>query len=191
MTALSSSVALTFTGAASGIESCDLLFTSYRARLFRLAYRITGNHEDAEDAVQETLYRVVTKLNQFRGQAQFTTWLARIAINQSLSCLRQRKRHPASSLDEYLSGEGERPPVELRDTRPTPESTLFAGESKALLGRSIARLPRMYREIITLYYLHELSIVEVRRTLNLTESTVKSRLVRARRMLREQLGAAQ
>ena len=191
MNALSNAASLTLPGPIPGVASVDSLFDSYRSRLFRLAYRITGNHEDAEDAVQETLYRVATKAHQFRGQSQFSTWLTRIAINQALSCLRQRKRDRSVSLDEYLAGDDDRPQFELRDSRLTPDAALSAGESKALLERCITRLPKMYREIIKLYYFDELSIAEVRGTLSLTEPTVKSRLVRARRMLRDQLEAAQ
>jgi RNA polymerase sigma-70 factor (ECF subfamily) len=191
MNVLSNAVSITFPGTMPGVASVESLFDTYRSRLFRLAYRITGNHEDAEDAVQETLYRVATKAHQFRGQSQFSTWLTRIAINQALTCLRRRKRDRSVSLDEYLAGDDGKPQFELRDSRLTPDAALSAGESKALLERCITRLPKMYREIITLYYVDELSIVEVRGTLNLTEPTVKSRLVRARRMLRDQLEAAQ
>jgi RNA polymerase sigma-70 factor (ECF subfamily) len=158
---------------------------------FDLRYRITGNQEDTEDAVQETLYRLATKAHQFRGQSQFSTWLTRIAINQALTCLRQRKRDRSVSLDEYLAGGDDKPQYELRDSRPTPDAALSARESKALPERCITRLPKMYREIIKLHYVDELSIAEIRRTLSLTEPTVKSRLVRARRMLRDQLEAAQ
>jgi RNA polymerase sigma-70 factor (ECF subfamily) len=190
MNALSNAASLTLPGTIPGVASVDSLFASYRSRLFRLAYRITGNHEDAEDAVQETLYRVATKAHQFRGQSQFSTWLTRIAINQALTCLRQRKRDRSVSLDEYLAGDDDRPQFELRDSRLTPDAALSAGESKALLERCISRLPKMYSEIIKLYYVDELSIAEVRGTLNLTEPTVKSCLVRAGRMLRNQLEAA-
>jgi RNA polymerase sigma-70 factor (ECF subfamily) len=191
MNVLSNAVSITFPGTMPGVASVESLFDTYRSRLFRLAYRITGNHEDAEDAVQETLYRVATKAHQFRGQSQFSTWLTRIAINQALTCLRRRKRDRSVSLDEYLAGDDGKPQFELRDSRLTPDAALFAGESKALIERCITRLPKMYREIIKLYYVDELSIAEVRGTLSLTEPTVKSRLVRARRMLRDQLEAAQ
>ncbi len=191
MNASTSAAFLIPLGTVPGVASVDSLFNKYRSRLFRLAYRITGNHEDAEDAVQETLYRVATKAHQFRGQSQFSTWLTRIAINQALTCLRQRKRDRSVSLDEYLAGDDERAQFELRDSRLTPDAALSAEESKALLERCITRLPKMYGEIIKLYYVDELSIAEVRGTLNLTEPTVNSRLVRARRMLRDQLQAAQ
>jgi RNA polymerase sigma-70 factor (ECF subfamily) len=191
MNALSNAASLTLPGTIPGVASVDSLFASYRLRLFRLAYRITGNHEDAEDAVQETLYRVATKAHQFRGQSQFSTWLTRIAINQALTCLRHRKRDRSVSLDAYLAGDDDRTQFELRHSRPTPDAALSVRESKALLERCITRLPKMYREIIKLYYVDELSIAEVRGTLSLTEPTVKSRLVRARRMLRDQLETAQ
>lgn len=109
MNALSNAASLTLPGTIPGVASVDSLFASYRSRLFRLAYRITGNREDAEDAVQETLYRVATKAHQFRGQSQFSTWLTRIAINQALTCLRQRKRDRSVSLDEYLAGDDDSP----------------------------------------------------------------------------------
>jgi RNA polymerase sigma-70 factor (ECF subfamily) len=191
MNALPNTASLTLPGTIPGVASVDSLFASYRSRLFRLAYRITGNQEDAEDAVQETLYRLATKAHQFRGQSQFSTWLTRIAINQALTCLRQRKRDRSVSLDEYLAGGDDKPQYELRDSRPTPDAALSARESKALPERCITRLPKMYRQIIKLHYVDELSIAEIRRTLSLTEPTVKSRLVRARRMLRDQLEAAQ
>jgi RNA polymerase sigma-70 factor (ECF subfamily) len=169
------------------IWSVSQLSTSYRSRLLRLAYRITGNQEDAEDAVQETLYRAMTRAHQFQGQSHFTTWLTRIAINQALTCLRKRRRDRTTSLDEYATTDEDTPRYELRDVRPTPDLSLFAHESTLLLERCIARLPSMYRQIIKLYYIDELSIAEIRETLSLTEPTTKSRLVRARRMLRTQM----
>lgn len=171
-------------------ESLASLFGKYQARLLRLAYRITGNHADAEDAVQETFFRLSTRLNQFRGQSQFSTWVTRIAINQALTCLRQRRRDNALSLDECMAGDDERPQIELRDCRPMPDAAAFAGESRAQLEQCIMRLPKIYREIVLLYYVDELSIAEVKATLQLTEPTTKSRLVRARRMLRERLKEA-
>jgi RNA polymerase sigma-70 factor (ECF subfamily) len=187
MNALSNTVSSTFSETIQTVASVDVLFASYRSRLLRLAYRITGNHEDAEDAVQETLYRAITRAHQFQGQSQFTTWLTRIAINQALTCLRRRKRDRVTSLDEYFTSDEDTPRYELRDARPMPDSALSAQESTLLLERCIARLPRIYREIIKLYYVDELSITEVRETLSLTEPTTKSRMVRARRMLRTQM----
>ena len=138
--------------------------------------------------LSKTLYKAMTRAHQFQGQSQFTTWLTRIAINQALTCLRQRKRDRATSLDEYVASDEDTRRYELRDAQPAPDSALFAHESTFLLERAIARLPRMYREIIKLYYVDELSIAEVRETLNLSEPTTKSRLVRARRMLQIQMG---
>ena len=190
MDSLTSTASLIPLGTVPGAASVDSLFNKYRSRLFRLAYRITGNHEDAEDAVQETLYRVATKAHQFRGQSQFSTWLTSIAINQAFTCLRQRKRDRSISLDQYLLNDDDRPQHEVRDSRLVPEAVLLKEESWQLLERCIARLPNKYQTIIELRYFKDLSTSEIRAELGLTEPAAKSRLVRARRMLRHQLEAA-
>jgi RNA polymerase sigma-70 factor (ECF subfamily) len=165
-------------------ELFETLASAHRLRLLRLAYRITGSWEDAEDVVQETMYSSITESHQFEGRAQFTSWLTRIAINEALSCLRRRKHGRLVSIDD---NDEDRPTVELPDTRLTPEAIHISNEMSELLQSRVNRLPLLYRDVLVLYHQQEHSIGEIAEKLSLRESTVKSRLVRARRLLREYL----
>lgn len=164
------------------LEPFETLAYTYRSRLLRLAYRITGSWEDAEDAVQETMYRLFTKSHQFERRAQFTSWLTRIAINEALTCLRRRKHGRLVSID---ADDEDKPAIELPDTRLNPEAIHISNEMSGLLRSGVDRLPFLYRDVLVLYHQQQHSIGEIAEKLSLPNSTVKSRLFRARRLLRE------
>lgn len=168
-------------------HSFDSLVRNYETRLLRVAYRITGQREDAEDVVQETFLRVYEKMGQFEGKSQFSSWVTRIAINQALTCLRKRGRAKFVSVDEEL-GDGERPMfLDLPELRPDPEQCYRGLQCQELLRNAISEMPCTCREAFLLYQSDDKSLEEIATILGVSLPAVKSRLLRAKRLLRKRL----
>ena len=179
--------------AAAGDEiAFEEIVKRFRARVFRLAFRLTGNEGDAADVLQETFLRAYRGLRSFRGAARFGTWLYRIATNAALAHRRARARRPTASLEAYLprfDGNGMHlaTPAELQvATRLDERLDRQALAEKARAG--IDRLPELYREAFVLRDLEEMPTAEVAEVLGLDPATVRQRVHRARLMLRGYLG---
>ena len=162
------------------------LMARYERRVFRLAYRITGNHHDAEEAVQDTFLKAFSRLETFQGDSLFSTWLTRIAINQALMKLR-RRRPNVLSLDDVLQTDDSTLPREVVDWGPTPEQRYSQRELRAILEGAVAGLKPDQKAVFQMRDVEELSIQETAQALGISISAVKSRLLRARLALREKL----
>ena len=170
-----------------GPESFDSLVRNYETRLMRLAYRITGQREDAEDVVQETFLRVYEKMGQFEGKSQFSSWVTRIAINQALTCLRKRGRVKLVSVD-VEPGDGEGPRLlDLPELRPDPEQCYRGLQWEERLRDAISGMPQACRQAFLLYQSDDKSLEEIARSLGVSLPAVKSRVLRAKRWLRKRL----
>jgi RNA polymerase sigma-70 factor (ECF subfamily) len=156
--------------------------------LYRYAYRLLGNKPDAEDAVQDALLAAFQHLNQFRGEAQLSTWLTAIVINCARMHLRKRSRYIHVSLDSRI-GEGQEYPLAdiLVDHRPNPEDECHRSTLNARLMKSAARLSPTLRKTFHLRYVDHLSIGETARVLGVPIGTVKAHTARARAKLRESI----
>lgn len=155
--------------------------------VYRLALRMTGSEQDAEDIAQETFIKVIKSLPGFEGRSQLTTWIYRIAMNESLMNLRRRK--PAGStveIDAEKDNE-EGAEIEIIDWASQPEAELLNSEGKQQLDLAIARLPESMRSVFTLRDLQGLSIEETASVLGISIANVKTRLLRARLKLRQDL----
>ena len=141
--------------------------------LYRICYRILHHHEDAEEAVAETCYRTLTKLSSFRGDAQFTTWLYRVATNICYDML--RKRRPTQPLEEITAV------PETSSTEPTAMKLITTGEETCAVWRLMEALPPNARIVLLLREVEELSYEQISQRLGCTVGTVKSRLHRAKR----------
>jgi RNA polymerase sigma-70 factor, ECF subfamily len=164
------------------------LVSRYEDKIFRLTNNITHNREDAEDAMQDAFLKAYSHLNGFQGDSRFYTWLVRIAANEAL--MRLRKRRPNQvSIDEPLErdGETELVPRQIEDWRPSPEERYGDAEMRKILAEVIEKLEPDYRIVLVLRDLEELSTQETAETLGLTQTAVKSRLLRARLKLRDKL----
>jgi len=159
----------------------------YSTPIYRLALKMLGNVQDAEDVLQATFLKAFQHLPGFEGRSSLSTWLYRIAANEALMQLRRKR--PAFSLDdEPADSDGEpQQPVEFADWGALPEKELLSGEAKKQLDRAIQSLPEKLRIVFLLRDVEGLSIKETSEALNLTETAVKTRLLRARLYLREQL----
>lgn len=169
----------------------DRLYRDHVDRIYRLAQRLCGHHDDARDLVQETFLNAYRKFKQFRGEAQVSTWLYTIASRACLRMRRKRKGEPARelSLDEFIpTSEGELK-LQIPIEGLSPEEALEKKELKKALNAAIRKLPRKYRVVLVLRDMEGLPAKQVGEILGLTERAVKSRLHRARLFIRKELSA--
>ena len=163
------------------------LVDMYYTPIYRLALKMLGHEQDAEDVLQTTFLKALQHVQDFEGRSSLSTWLYRIAANEALMLLR-RKRPEVSLDDEPEEAEGELPmPEQLTDWCCLPERELLSTESKKHLDRAIQKLPEKLRVVFLLRDIEGLSIKDTGEALGLTETAVKTRLLRARLALREQL----
>jgi len=156
--------------------------------LYRYAYRLLGDKADAEDAVQDALLSAFEHLNQFRGDAQLSTWLTTIVINCARMRLRKRSRYIHVSLDSRI---GEQPGYSLSDTlldqRPNPEDECHSSTLNTRLMKSAAELSPTLRKTFHLRFVDHLSIGETARVLGVPIGSVKAYTARARAKLRKSI----
>ena len=155
--------------------------------IYRLGLKMLGNSQDAEDVLQETFIKAFNNIRSFEGRSKISTWLYRIAVNESLSLLRKRKNN-ITSIDAGLeTDEGDILPRQIIDWCCLPERELLSDESRQYISQAIDTLSDAYRATFLLRDVEGLSTRETAETLDITESAVKVRLMRARMQLREAL----
>ena len=159
----------------------ELLMRRYNERIYRAARAITRDEREAEDVMQQAYVSAFTHLRQFKGQAQFSTWLTRIAINEALARVRKRGRY--EPFDEDSTVETLMP----WNPAPDPEKQAFTGELRELLEWAIDTLPDGSREVFVLRDVEGLSTAEAAASLGVSEDVIKTRLSRARAALRRSL----
>ncbi len=169
------------------VEAFEQLVKKYDRKLFRIAHSVTHNTEDSQDAVQEAFFKAYQNLGEFRGDSQFSTWLIRITLNQSLMKLRKQRSAKEVSLDEDSQGDGETLPIEVSDWAPNPEQLYWASELRRILVASLEELSPILRTVFVLRDIEGLSINQTAEVLNLSQAAVKARLWRVRLQLREKL----
>lgn len=159
-------------------------------RLFRVARSILKDDWEAEDAVQEAYVRAFTHLDEFEGRSKLSTWLTRIVANESLG--RLRRRQPAlvdlADLENVAAAEeGNVVPFPLNASQPDPERAMAQSEINSMLEKAIDALPDAFRIVLVARVIEEMSIEETAELYGLKPETVKTRLHRARALLREDL----
>jgi RNA polymerase sigma-70 factor (ECF subfamily) len=161
------------------------LYDRHRLRIYHTAFRILRNRQDAEDTVQRSFQRAFTNLCRFREDSTFSTWVTRIAINDALMLLRQRR---ANTRLQENNDDTEAPSLlDPADKGPTPEQTLAETERRAAVLQAISHLRESLRTVVLLRELQGLTSAETARRLGLTVSAVKARTFHARRHLRQHL----
>jgi RNA polymerase sigma-70 factor (ECF subfamily) len=162
------------------------LVETYYEVIYRLAIKMMGDSQDAEDVLQETFLKAYRHLKGFGGRSSISTWLYRIATNEALMLLRRKR--DIVSLDESLeTEEGEQEPLQIVDWCCLPEEELVSAEAQKHLDQAIQGLPPNLRVVFVLRDIQGLSTQEVSEVLNLSETAVKTRLSRARLRLRQDL----
>lgn len=162
----------------------EVLMRRYNQRLFRVGRAILRDEAEAEDVMQQAYVNAYTNLHQFEERARFGTWLTRIAVNEALARLRRRGRlEEVDAMPEW----DEKAMDALRSKALTPEEQALRGEMRAILETSFAAIPEIYRSVFMLREVEGLSTTEAAECLGLNEDTVKTRLHRARALLRQEL----
>jgi RNA polymerase sigma-70 factor, ECF subfamily len=169
------------------VAAFEQLVNRYDARLFSIVQHIIHNREDAEDAVQETFLKAFRKLTQFRENSQFSTWLIRITVNESLMQLRKRRSIREVSMDEDFQSEEHISPFEFADWSPNPEELYRGSELRDILRSALQELQPSIRVVFVLRDVEGLSIEQAAEVLELTQAAIKARLWRARLQLRKRL----
>jgi RNA polymerase sigma-70 factor (ECF subfamily) len=165
-----------------------LLVEAYSGSIYRLALKMLGNPQDAEDVLQNTFLKALQGLKTFEGRSSLSTWLYRIAVNEALMLIRKHKPQVLLSDMEVEDEEGnEFTPLEFTDWCCLPEEEFVSAESRKALDDAIQRLPERLRVVFLLRDIEGLSIQETCEALSLSETAVKTRLLRARLRLRELL----
>ena len=163
------------------------LVDTYSGVIYRLAMKMLEDPQDAEDVLQETFIKAYKALPGFDGRSSLSTWLYRIATNESLMMLRRRKKGFVS-IDEPLEMEDhEQEPLQIVDWCCMPEEELMSVEARAYMDKAVEALPPSLRTVFLLRDIEGLSTQETSEVLNLSEMAVKTRLSRARMRLRELL----
>ena len=166
------------------------LVDAYSSPIYRLGLRMLGTPQDAEDVLQNTFLNVLTHLSTFEGRSSLSTWIYRIAANEALMLIRKKK--PEVNIERSEGAQAgdnaeDLLPTQFIDWSALPENELLSGESQKYLDSAIQTLPESMRIVFVLRDVEGLSIKETADALNLTETNVKTRLLRARMLLREQL----
>lgn len=163
------------------------LIRPYERTVYVMALSLMRDEAEAEDVSQESFLQAFRKLNCFRGESRFGTWLISITLNQARGKLRRNKRIKMESLDDPDEEDRHILPAMLRDWKEIPSETLERKEMQHLLESAISALPLTYRETFLLRDVEELSVAETAEILSISVALVKVRLHRARMMLQRSL----
>ena len=163
------------------------LVDAYSTQIYRLALKMLGDEQDAEDVLQNTFMKALQAIAGFEGRSSLSTWLYRIAVNEALMSLRRQKPTIPVAMDYEDDDDELQHPTQFTDWCCLPEEDLLSEEARRHLDQAIRRLPEKLRVVFLLRDIEGLSIRETSEALDLTETAVKTRLLRARLNLREQL----
>ncbi len=171
------------------VEAFEQLIGQHQRTVYNIAYRLTGNHEDASDVAQEAFIRAYSSLAEFRGDSSFATWLYRIVNNACLDELRKRKRQRVTYIDESVTMDDGEMSRQIADTADGPEQALERVEIQRAVQESINSLDDEYRVVLVMRDIQGYSYNEIADSLGINLGTVKSRLNRARNALKEKFGS--
>ena len=163
------------------------LVDEYSTQIYRLALKMLGDEQDAEDVLQNTFMKVLQSIDKFEGRSSLSTWLYRIGVNEALMLLRRQKPTISVAMDYEDDADEIQHPTQFTDWCCLPEEDLLSDEARRHLDKAIRRLPEKLQVVFLLRDIEGLSIRETSEALDLSETAVKTRLLRARLNLREQL----
>jgi len=163
----------------------ERLMARYEKKIYNLALRMLRDPDDAREILQETFLKVYDNLEKFRGEAQMSTWIYRIAMNEALMRIRKDKHRPRSL--EILDEDGERREIDVADWKPRPVDRALTRELGGELDRAVALLPEDYRGAFLLRDIEGLPNEQIAKAMKLSVPAVKSRIHRARVFLRNEL----
>jgi RNA polymerase sigma-70 factor (ECF subfamily) len=177
---------------AKDFAAFEKLLDRYEDRIFRLAYRFVRNETDAKEVLQDTFLTIWRKLDTFKGDSQFSSWLYRVAANAALMRLRAQRRHPEVSTEDlpigYLDNYGQLPP-QTENWAKRPDDELQSEELRRHIQAAVDGLPEIYRTVFLIRDVEGLSTEETAEVLQISVPTVKTRLHRARIALRDSISS--
>jgi RNA polymerase sigma-70 factor, ECF subfamily len=165
------------------------LVRPYEKRVYAAAFAILHNEHDAEDVAQDAMLKALVNIAKFRAEARFSTWLIQITVNEALMRKRRQRIVVMEGIDDRRDNEGEYAPRDFADWREIPSEALERKEIRQRLAQALATLDRKYREVFVLRDMEHLNIQETAEALGISVASVKTRLLRARLMLRDLLAA--
>jgi RNA polymerase sigma-70 factor (ECF subfamily) len=161
------------------------LVKPYERRVYATALALLRNDADAQDVAQEAILKAFANLRQFRGESKFSTWLIQITVNEARMRQRKQRGDLFEPIAELQDEEGAYTPRDFADWREIPSEALERSEIRTLLAKALASLAQKYREVFILRDVEQISIEETAEVLNISIASVKTRLLRARLMLRD------
>jgi RNA polymerase sigma factor (sigma-70 family) len=158
----------------------------YQESIFKLIGRIVHDREQVEDLTQETFIKAFVSLSRFNKEFAFSTWLFKIATNNSIDYIRKKKLYTLS-IDKPVESEESDYSFELTDTEPEPDQELITAQRKKMLNDAMNSLPAKYRQVILMRHVEEKEYAEIAKILKLPLGTIKAHIFRARELLYKQL----
>lgn len=167
------------------IEAFETLIQFHQKKVYNIALRMTKNPEDAQELAQDTFVRAFIAIKKFRGEASFSTWLYRIAMNVCTDFLRKRNKAVVISMEQGAAGSENDQPIQLAEEGPGPDELSEKRQLKNLVRQAMDSLSMEHRQVLILRDLLDLSYKDIANTLKVNEGTVKSRINRAREGLKQ------
>ena len=168
-------------------EAFYVLVRPYEKRVYAAALALLRNDADAEDCAQEAILKAFKNIRQFRSEAKFSTWLIQIAVNEARMRRRKQRADLIEPIKKDQGDEGIYAPREFADWREIPSEALERKEVREKLTEALSSIGQIYREVFVLRDMEQLSIEETAKALGISTASVKTRLMRARLMLRDLL----
>lgn len=172
---------------AGDIRAFEELMEEHQKAIYNVAYRIVGNYDDASDVAQDAMIKIFKNLSYFEERSKFTTWMYRIVTNTALDFLKKKRRNKVISIDETISGEENDYGKQLASDEVTPQELVEQDERRQAVLKALYKLTPEHRAVLVLRDINGLSYDEIANVLMCSEGTVKSRINRARKSLRETL----
>jgi RNA polymerase sigma-70 factor (ECF subfamily) len=168
------------------------LLKPYERMIFTSALGVLNNEADAEEVAQEAILKAFRALNRFRGESKFSTWIVQITVNEARMRVRKYRPQLYESLDEPSEmQDGDYIPKDFADWRDIPSEALEKKQLREALREAVAALPEKYRQVVILRDVNHMSTRDTANALGIQEANVKTRLLRARLMLRDALAGKQ
>jgi RNA polymerase sigma factor (sigma-70 family) len=161
----------------------DILVQRYKERLYATVYHMTGNHEDANDLVQDALIKAYKSITSFKGQSSFYTWVYRIAVNRTINFLKRRKTRNHYSLDDVDSNIQSDPDFVELMSHVTPRREVGLGELQEKLNEALQKLSEAHRAVVTMHDVQGMTHADIAKVMKCSEGTVRSRLLYARQQM--------
>jgi RNA polymerase sigma-70 factor (ECF subfamily) len=164
-------------------EAFDVLVERYKSRLYGVVYHMLGNHEDANDMVQDSFLNAYRNLTRFKNQSSFYTWIYRVAVNRTINFMRRNRRRTEYSLDDFDAAIQTDPDFVEMMSHATPSREVGLTELQEQLNAALQKLSDTHRAVVVMHDIQGMTHADIARAMKCSEGTVRSRLFYARQQL--------